>query len=282
MTCLAPGARIEGSPSPLIPTDIHQAEFGEFKLVQDFPQSEASRPSAGVFPPAGEALPAAEGSTAAVWERFQRDLDTSVAAGDGQEVYAINKVFNELMRAGMDGDRVFDLLVTSASTLTGASGAAIATAEGGRFVCRASYGETAPPLGMRLDPSSGLSGLCVRTGHLLRCDDAEHDPRVDSELTRQTGIRSISVVPLIKDGKLVGIFEILSTRVHAFEKKHTETLQRMAKLAVLTISRMGELRGKTIERNTRGRLWRMLGLIVLAFFIGFAAARLLGPLLLGH
>ena len=192
---------------------------------------------------------AAELAAPAAWERFKLELDEAVPAGDGQEVSAINTVFAELMRAGMDADRVFDLVVTSAATLTGATGSAIALTEDGKFVCRASYGSPAPPLGTRVDPSSGLSGLCVRTGHLLRCDDAERDPRVDSELTRQTGIRSISVVPLIKDGKLFGIFEILSTRAQAFGKKETETLLRMAQLAVVTMFRMGELRGKSIERK---------------------------------
>ena len=193
----------------------------------------------------------------------------------------MNAIFSELMRPTIYPDAVFDLVVESAATLTGASGSAIALAEGGKFVCRATYGSAAPPLGTRLDPSSGLSGLCVRTGHQLRCDDAERDPRVDSELTRQTGIRSISVVPLIKDGKLVGIFDILSTRAHAFEKKQTEYLQRIAKLAVLTMTRLGELRGKSIERKARGRWWWVLSLIVFAFLIGFAASRWLGPLLLG-
>ena len=250
--------------------------------MQDFSETEPTGPTGPFQPPPEETAPAAELAAPATWERFKIDLDEAVPAGDGQEVSAINNVFNELVRAGMDADRVFELVVTNVAGLTGATGSAIALAEGGKFVCRASYGDTAPPLGTRLDPSSGLSGLCVRTGHLLRCDDAERDPRVDSELTRQTGIRSISVVPLIKDGKLVGIFEILSTRAHAFEKKHTETLQRMAKLVVLTISRMGELRGKTIERRAKGRFWRILSLVVFAFFIGFAAARLLGPVLLGH
>ena len=250
--------------------------------MQDFPEAAPGGATDSSQPPPQETAPTAEPAAPAAWERFKLELDEAVPAGDGQEVSAINTIFSELMRAGMDADKVFGLVVESAATLTGATGSAIALAEGGKFVCRASYGSTAPPLGTRLDPSSGLSGLCVRTGHLLRCDDAERDPRVSSELTRQTGIRSISVVPLIKDGKLVGIFEILSTRAHAFEKKQTETLQRMAKLVVLALSRMGELRGKTIERRTKSRWWRVLSLVVLAFFIGFAAARLLGPLLLGH
>lgn len=215
----------------------------------------------------------------AAWDRFRIEIGGSAPAA-GQEVSAIDTVFNELMRAGMDADKVFDLVVTSVAALTGATGSAIALAEGGRFVCRARYGSSAPPLGTRLDPSSGLSGLCVRTRHLLLCDDAELDPRVDGALSRETGIRSISVVPLIKDGKLVGIFELLSTRAHAFDKKATETLQRMSHLIILTMTRMGELRGKQIERSSRGRWWRILSLMLLAFLVGFAVARLLGPLLL--
>ncbi len=250
--------------------------------MPDLPEAVPSGATDRNPPPPQETLPAAEVAAPAAWERFKIELEEAAPAGDGQEVSAINTVFTELMRAGMDANKVFGLVVESAATLTGANGSAIALAEGGKFVCRASYGSAAPPLGTRLDPSSGLSGLCVRTGHLLRCDDAERDPRVDSELTRQTGIRSIGVVPLIKDGKLVGIFEIFSIRAHAFEKKQTETLQRMAKLVVLTMSRMGELRGKTIERRARTGFWRVVGLVVLAFCIGFAVSRLLGPLLLGH
>jgi GAF domain-containing protein len=243
---------------------------------------QASPPSPDAIPPPKEPLPSPGPAAPAAWERFQGDLGEATRLSNEQEVSAMNNVLTELMRGGMDADKVFELVVVSAATLTGATGSALALAEGGKFVCRARYGASAPPLGTRLDPSSGLSGLCVRTGHLLRCDDAEHDPRVNRALTRETGIRSISVVPLIKDGKLVGIFEILSTRSHAFDKKESETLQRMSKLVVLTMSRMGELRGKAIEGSARARWWRVLSLMALAFLIGFAASRLLGPLLFGH
>jgi transcriptional regulator with GAF, ATPase, and Fis domain len=252
------------------------------KLVPDLPEAEQNVQTDTSPPLPKESTPAAGIAAPAAWERFKSELGEAAHPSDAREVSAMNTVFTELTRADMDADKVFELVVVSAATLTGATGSALALAEGGKFVCRARYGSSAPPLGARLDPSSGLSGLCVRTGHILRCDDAERDPRVDSALTRETGIRSISVVPLIKDGKLVGIFELLSTHTHAFEKKETETLQRMSNLVVLTMSRMGELRGKTIERHVRSRWWRVAGLMVLAFLIGFAVSRLLGPLLLGH
>jgi len=249
--------------------------------VQNLPEAAQDVPSDTRHPLPEETAPAARLAALASWERFKGGLDEAAQPRDAQEVSAMNAIFNELMRPGIYPDAVFDLVVESTATLTAASGSAIALAEGGRFVCRAAYGITAPPVGTHLDPSSGLSGLCVRTGHMMCCNDAENDPRVDSSVTRETGIRSISVVPLIKDGRLIGIFELLSTRAHAFEKKETETLQRMAKLAVLTMTPLGELRGKSIERKARGRWWRGLSLMVLAFLIGFAVSHWLGPLLLG-
>lgn len=247
--------------------------------MQDLPEAAPEVVSDNPVPQAQETTPAADLVTPAAWKRFESELGEAARPRDAQEVSAMNAIFNELMRPGIYPDKVFDMVVESAAALTGASGSAVALAEGGRFVCRAAYGGTAPPVGTHLEPSSGLSGLCVRTGHTLRCDDAENDPRVDSSVARETGIRSISVVPLIKDGKLVGVIELLSSRAHAFGKKETDTLQRMAKLVVLTMSRMGELRGKSIERKARRRWWRLLSLMVLAFVIGFAAARWLGPLL---
>ena len=226
--------------------------------------------------------PASARIAPAAREQFRGELGEDVLPRDAQEVSAINAIFNELMQPGIQVDMVFDMVVESAASLTGASGAALALTQGGRFVCRSAHGSTAPPVGTVVEPSSGLSGLCVRTGHMLRCDDAESDPRVDSSVARESGIRSISVVPLIKDGKLVGILELLSTRAQAFGRKETEMLQRMAKLMVLTMTRMGELRGKSIERKARGRRWWVLGLLMLAFAVGFAVARWLGPLLLGR
>lgn len=240
--------------------------------MSDFLEAVPDASSQGSQP---HARPSAETAAPAAWEHFKTELDAATSAGEGQEVSAITNVFSELMRAGVDADKVFELVVTSAATLTGATGAAIALAEGGEFVCSARYSSIAPPLGTRLDANSGLSGLCV----LLRCDDAALDPRVDGALSLETGIRSISVVPLIKDGKLVGIFELLSTRAHAFDRKATEMLERMSNLVVLTLNRMGELRGKTIEHNASTRWWRILGLMALAFLIGFFVSRLLGRLL---
>src|SRR5580700_5786276 len=95
--------------------------------------------------------------------------------------------------AQRDLDAALQLLADRAQYITGAGGAAIALRLGERneMLCRASSGAKAPQLGALLSTESGLSGESVRTRMPLRCDDAEHDPRVNQESCRDLGIASV-------------------------------------------------------------------------------------------
>src|ERR1700740_2101989 len=83
-----------------------------------------------------------------------------------------------------------------AQNFTGSSGVAIALTEGQDMVCRASWGTSAPDVGAKLSIEHSFTGLCVRTGEPLRCDDAQSDPRVDPEACRALGISAIGVAPV--------------------------------------------------------------------------------------
>src|SRR5690242_6659120 len=67
--------------------------------------------------------------------------------------------------------RVMQLVVEQAQGLTEASGAVVEIAEDGAMVYRAASGTAAGSVGTRLKMDSSLSGLSVRTGTVLRCDD---------------------------------------------------------------------------------------------------------------
>jgi TonB family protein len=94
-------------------------------------------------------------------------------------------------------------------------GVGIALVENGELRCRAASG-IAPPLGTRIDVRSGLTGACLRTGTLLRCDDSEVDTRVDRQVCRALGIRAMVCVPVRAGHEVVGIFEIFSSQPSAF------------------------------------------------------------------
>ena len=84
------------------------------------------------------------------------------------------------------------------------------------------------PRPMAPRPKAGFSGECVRSAQLLLCDDAEHDPRVDPDVCRQLGIRSILAAPILHAGRVAGIVELFSERPRAFTAQHAERLANLA------------------------------------------------------
>lgn len=80
-------------------------------------------------------------------------------------------------------DLVLNEIAERARLSTGATGVAIALTRSEELVCRATTG-SAPDMGVRLNPHAGLSGLCLQTKSMQRCDDTEIDSRVDPEACR--------------------------------------------------------------------------------------------------
>jgi hypothetical protein len=143
--------------------------------------------------------------------------------------------------AQRDLDAALQLLAERAQYITGASGAAIALRRDERndMLCRASAGQKAPGLGALLSTESGLSGESVRTRMALRCDDAEHDLRVNQESCRELGIASVMIVPIIGQqtgqqiaggDQVLGVFELFSDEAGAFGERDLSALQRLSEM----------------------------------------------------
>ena len=127
-------------------------------------------------------------------------------------------------------DEVLQLVAERALTLTGSDGVAIALAEGDAIVCRASAGTIAPETGARLDPRSGFSGACLRTGGIVRCDDSENDPRVNVAVCRRLGTRSIVAVPIASAHGTIGLLEAFSAEAYGFNDSDVRSLNLLAEL----------------------------------------------------
>lgn len=143
--------------------------------------------------------------------------------------------------AAADVDSVLRLIAQQARAVTGATAAAIALGAGDDFFCRATAGDTAPPLRARIRSDSGLTGECVRRRVTLRCDDSERDDRVDAEACRELQVRSIAVVPVRLGSELGGVIEVFSNRVSAFSDSHLSILERMAELIAAVCRRTATL-----------------------------------------
>jgi TonB family protein len=146
---------------------------------------------------------------------------------------------------GLSADLALDIVlnevVEDARLATGATAAAIALARGDEIVCRATTGANAPDLGVRLEAHSGLSGACVQSKKWQRCDDTETDSRVDAEVCRGLGVRSILVFPVIRGEDLLGVVEIFSPRPNAFTDREIQTLQALSRSIVSNVDRAADM-----------------------------------------
>ena len=118
-----------------------------------------------------------------------------------------------------------------ARVLAGADGVALALRTKGMVVCRARSGDPTPELGAPLNTSAGISGECMRAASIMLCHDTDNDSRVDPEVCRMMGIRSIVVVPLRGPTGVAGILEAFSTRPNSFGEEQINSLRALAEIA---------------------------------------------------
>src|ERR1700720_1977088 len=141
--------------------------------------------------------PSPPGSSGARVPLLPRSLitDEIVEHPDAAEI-VVAKLRGIISAGAQETETILGTIAVAAHALAGAGGAAIAMPRGGAVVCVGRSGETAPELGVPLNVDSGISGECLRSGTIMRCDDASRDPLVDPEVCRLMGVQSIAVVPL--------------------------------------------------------------------------------------
>jgi len=132
-------------------------------------------------------------------------------------------------------EAALQLLAERAQFITGASGAAIGLCAENEMVCRAAAGPCAPTVGVQLQTQSGLTAESLRARLALRCDDAETDPRVNRDSCRSIGIRSVMVMPLIRNEQVIGVFELLADRPNAFEERDIIALERLGEMILVAL-----------------------------------------------
>ncbi len=177
------------------------------------------------------------------------DQSGTFQAGDSPFSFTeLTKILGQHGAGTTSEDLALDLLlhetVTQACMATRAAGAAIALSQNGEFVCRATTGNHAPDLGSHLSTHSGLSGACVQSRQVQRCDDTETDARVDAVACRRLGARSVVVVPLLREGEVAGILEAFSPRPGAFTESDAQVLLAHARRV------MGTLAGANPKQET--------------------------------
>ncbi|WP_169449473.1 PAS domain S-box protein [Marinimicrobium agarilyticum] len=174
--------------------------------------------------------PPRDGVEARLQRWLQPKIGASTGAGKAEDVERLSRLIEaqaRIVSTKLDLESLMQLVVDEVQTLTGADGAVVELAEGDEMVYRSANGDAAGSIGVRLKIQSSLSGLCVRLGEVLKCDDSELDPRVDRAASRRVGLRSMVCTPLRHSGEVVGVLKIIGRQPHAFDALDLKSLTIM-------------------------------------------------------
>ena len=133
-------------------------------------------------------------------------------------------------------------IIEEALALVGsAEGATVELVDGDELVYVCAAGNLADFSGLRLATGGSLSGLAIQTDATLRCDNAEHDPRVDREACRKVNAVSMICVPLRSGDCAVGVLKVTATTPHAFSDRDVATLAGLSAFVTAAINSAAEL-----------------------------------------
>jgi PAS domain S-box-containing protein len=168
---------------------------------------------------------------------------------DTELFQAVIEVQQAVAAAGLDSATVMHVIAERSRALTGASGVVVETLEGEELVPRLRIGVESP----RLEVSTSLSGLSVRTGELQRSDDILTDPRISHDAYRTQGIRSMLVVPLRDDQRIIGALKVLSPELSAFSDRDAKALRLLGGLVGASLEHAAafEARQGRLEERTQ-------------------------------
>ncbi len=145
-------------------------------------------------------------------------------------------VHGEIVAAGLDLHKVVDVVTRRAQELTRSEGAVLEVIEGDELVYWSASGSLAPFIGLRVKADKSLSGLSAKHNKVFVCADSETDDRVDRDMCRRVGLRSMITAPLPYNGTIIGVLKVVSPWAKSYSSHDVEILEQLNVLIGATIA----------------------------------------------
>lgn len=149
---------------------------------------------------------------------------------DKQWLSAIVEVQGLISRKELDVDGTMQLIVDRAQTVANATGVAIALFKGHQLVYRAGSGSAADYVGRRVMATLSVPADTTGGREILRVEDAETDTRIQAEICRQFGAKSLLILLIYHEQSVAGVLEVFFSDAHAFQDCEVRAYRLMSGL----------------------------------------------------
>ena len=159
------------------------------------------------------------------------------------------------LHSTLDQDELFGILLATAAKAVDAERGTVyvMSADGKEIWSHVVSG--AQKIEIRLPLGKGIAGTVAKTGETIRIDDPYADSRFDPSVDKRLGFRTRSILcaPIRnRDGRIVGVFQLLNRRVGHFEQSDVEYLDALSIHAALAIEN-AVLHKSSIEKERQDR-----------------------------
>jgi GAF domain len=149
---------------------------------------------------------------------------------DKQWLSAIVEVQGLIGRRELDVDGTMQLIVDRAQTVANATGVAIALFKGHQLVYRAGSGSAADYVGRQVMATLSVPADTTGGREILRVEDVETDTRIQAEICRQFGAKSLLILLIYHEQSVAGVLEVFFSEAHAFQDCEVRAYRLMAGL----------------------------------------------------
>ena len=144
---------------------------------------------------------------------------------------------DDLITSTLDLPKILDIIIFRASQLTDAGYGYIQllSESGNELILAAERGSSTTSIGQRLRLGDGITGMAAKEEHLYRISDVHAPEWTGYYHPYMVGMRSVLAVPMHLDGNVVGVINIESPNVDAFNEDDERLLYNLAKHAAIAI-----------------------------------------------
>ncbi len=183
-----------------------------------------------------------------------------------QQVEKMNKLIEatQIVNSTLDTDKLLGLILYSASSTVEADRGTLYLVDETKNELWSKVAQGSETKEIRLPVGKGIAGYVAATGETINIPDAYADSRFNPEIDKATGYRTKTILCMPmknKDGKIIGVFQLLNKAKGIFTKDDIEFINALSLHASIAIEN-ARLAQQMVSTERLSAVGKMAGTII--------------------